>query len=114
MSPIQIIIIIFIIFAVTKIISRFKEGVLTTKELTIWILFWIAAATIIILPSTTGILAKALGVGRGADVIVYLSIILIFYILFKIKIGMEKIEQEITKIVREQALKEEKNEHTIN
>ena len=97
---------------VIKTIFRLKEGILTIKESIIWIVFWIAAAIIIAIPNTTGVLAKTLGVGRGVDVIIYLSVVLIFYLLFKIKVKMEKIEQEITKIVREQALKE--NEHTFN
>lgn len=112
MLLIQIIILIFIVFMLIKVVSRFKEGILTVKESIIWSIFWIMAAIVIARPSTTAILAKTLGIGRGVDVIIYLSIVLIFYLLFKIKVRTEKIEQEITKIVREQALKE--NERTTN
>jgi hypothetical protein len=47
-----------------------------------------------------------LGVGRGIDVLVYLSIILLFYSNFKQTERIEKLEKEITKLVREIAKKQ--------
>ena len=62
---------------------------------------------IILLPDTTSFLAELVGVGRGADLVVYLSIVLIFYIIFQMTIKIEKIERNITKVVRTVAMKEE-------
>lgn len=59
------------------------------------------------LPDTTSYLAELVGVGRGADLIVYLSIVLIFYIIFQMTIKIEKIERNITKVVRTVAMKDE-------
>jgi hypothetical protein len=56
-------------------------------------------------PESTSYLANILGVGRGADLIIYLSVIVIFYLLFRVFIRLNKIDSEITKITRKDALK---------
>lgn len=107
MHLIQFIIFAFIAFVIYKVFSRFKEKNLTLKELVGWIFFWLAVAAIIALPQSTGFFAKILGVGRGTDVVIYLSIVVIFYIIFKIQVRFEKIEREITKIVRDNAINDQ-------
>ncbi|MFN3605542.1 MAG: DUF2304 family protein [Leptonema sp. (in: bacteria)] len=47
-------------------------------------------------PESTSFLARVLGVGRGADVIIYFSIILIFYFIFYLTLKLRKIEKEIS------------------
>jgi hypothetical protein len=61
-------------------------------------------------PATASYLANFLGIGRGADLIVYLSVVVIFYLLFKIFVRINKIEKEITKVVREDAIKNVRKE----
>lgn len=103
---IQIIIILFILFAVSRVVLKYKESNISLGELALWLFFWLAAAAVVLWPGSTSFLANLLGVGRGADLIVYLSIILLFYIVFRIFVKLEKIERDITKIVREVGLKD--------
>ena len=56
------------------------------------------------LPSTLSHLANLTGVGRGVDVIIYLSIIALFYMVYRSYVKMENMEREITKLVREIAI----------
>jgi hypothetical protein len=44
---------------------------------------------------------KLFGVGRGIDVLVYLSIIFLFYYIFRQSEKINKLEKQITKLVRE-------------
>lgn len=104
MLLIQIIIIIFCLFAITRVGIRYKKNETTAKETIVWGLLWIIVAVVVALPQTTTLIANYLGVGRGVDVIVYLSIVVIFYILFRIFIRLEKIERDITKLVRNVSL----------
>jgi hypothetical protein len=41
----------------------------------------------------------------GIDVLLYLTIVFLFYIIFRLRLRMEKIERNITTIVREVSLK---------
>ena len=71
-----------------------------------WLFFWLLAGAVVIKPESTNFVANIFGVGRGADLVVYLSIIVIFYIIFQLTVKMEKIERNITKLVRKIAVDE--------
>lgn len=66
-------------------------------------LFWIAVLLLIWFPEIIGWLGDLTGVGRGVDVLVYLSIIFLFYYLLRQNNKIDKLEKQITKLVRELA-----------
>jgi len=101
----QFLIIIFALFAISRTISSFKKGKVNTKGLIIWTGLWLTVSIVTLLPQTTNFSAKILGVSRGTDVVVYLSIILLFYIVFKIYIKLEKIESNISTIIKKITLR---------
>jgi len=80
---------------------------LNLKDLIFWVGFWLVVGVIVVMPEVTSFWARIVGVGRGVDLIVYLSIVLIFYIIFQITVKVERVERNITKIVRTLALEEE-------
>lgn len=55
-----------------------------------------------------GWLGKVTGVGRGVDVLVYLSIIFLFYYVLRQNNKIDLLEKQITKLVREIAKNEQK------
>ena len=103
---IQIVIILFTLFVISRAFLRYKEKNISLIEFILWALLWIGIIIAALLPQTTTFLAKILGVGRGVDAVLYLAIIVLFYGLFRLYIKQEHIEHEITKIVRHIALKE--------
>jgi hypothetical protein len=106
--PMQIILIFFIFFAVSRAFLRFREGSLSFAAFLFWALLFTVSIIGILNPDLTNKTAKLLGIGRGADVVIYLSIVLLFYLIFRTNVLIENLHQEITKIVREIALKENK------
>jgi len=84
----------------------FKKGELLLREFVEWFALWLLVALVTILPDAASYVANLLGVGRGADLVVYLALLLIFYLLFKIFLRLEKSEQQFTKVVREMALRD--------
>ena len=71
-------------------------------KLLFWGIFWGIALVFIWLPTNTiDKLGEVFGVGRGIDVLVYLSIIFLFYYVFKQNEKINKLEKQITKLVRE-------------
>jgi len=101
---IQVVLIIFILFVISRIAMRFKAGDMTGREFIIWMIFWLSVAVATILPQKTDLIAQKVGVERGADLLVYLSIVVLFFIVFKILVKLEKIDKDITKIVRDDAI----------
>lgn len=106
MNILQIFIIAFALFALSRAIWQFRKGALTILWLFFWILFWFAAGTVAVLPQTTDILAQFVGVGRGADLIIYLSLIALFYLVFRVYVKIEDVGREVTELVRKIALEE--------
>lgn len=104
---IQYLLVFLVLLIIYRIVIRWKQGLLGIRDSVFWIGFWVVVGVIVVLPEVTSFFANLVGVGRGADLIVYLSIVLIFYIIFQITIKIEKMERNITKIVREVAVKGE-------
>lgn len=106
--PIQIILGIFLVFAVTRVLLRLKDGTLTLRSFIFWTGIWILAIVGVVKPELTTILAKKLGIGRGSDVVVYASILLLFYLIFRTNVMMENLRHDLTQLVRLIALKNAK------
>ena len=106
MTLIQILIILFALFAITRTFSQFRKGKMTLAFLFLWMLFWIAVGIVVVLPQTTETFARFIGVGRGVDAIIYLSIITLFYLVFRIYVKIEEGQRELTKLVRKLAVDE--------
>ena len=73
-----------------------------------WIVIWIAAAVAIARPAITVSIAKFLGIGRGADLVFYCAILGMLIALFIIYLRFKRLEREITTIVRNLALRDDR------
>lgn len=105
LTSIQILLLAFIIFAFSRVILRSREKVISTQASLFWILIWLAALIGILLPATTTKIAEFFGVGRGVDVIVYISLALLFYLVFRIYVAIEDIRHETSFLIRHIALR---------
>ena len=65
-----------------------------------------AALVFIFLPDITNSIAHKLGVGRGADLVFYLSIVIFWFVIIKLYIRIRKLEKIITDVMRKDALNE--------
>lgn len=106
MTVIQILLTLFAAFGFGAAVSRFRRGGITLKQLALWTLLWGAVVAVVLRPETASEVARRLGVGRGADVVVYLSIAALFYLQFRLFARLEDQERQITKLARELALKD--------
>jgi len=106
---IQIVIIIFICFVLAKLFFKLKDKEISSREALSWSIFWIIVFAAALWPKNLDRLAQFFGVYRGVDLAIYLSIIILFYLVFRILTKLTKIERNIIKIVREISLKEKKD-----
>ena len=100
----QIIVSFFVGFLYLEILSEFKKKNLSLFNFAFWSLVWFAVLVVVWFPSLTSNLAHTLGIVRGMDAVVYLSIVVLFYLAFKILVKIEKTQRDISKIVRQNAL----------
>jgi len=108
MEPIQIVAILFVLFAYSRVILRFKDNKITVKEFIFWSIIWISIIVMAAIPKIAGWFSVLFGIRRPVDLGIYLSIIILFYLIFRIYIKLESLESNLTKITRNVAIKKGK------
>lgn len=92
--------------AILTIWNKQEKSLLGQKATFFWILFWITLSLVVVWPNSTQILAEYIGIGRGVDVVIYLSIVTLFYLVFKMNLKIEGLKRDLTEVVRKESLKE--------
>jgi hypothetical protein len=79
---------------------RARQGALGRTAAFLWSIFWIASGVVVLRPEFATSFASFLGVGRGADAVIYLAIIALFYLVFRIFLRLDRLDRDITSLVR--------------
>lgn len=101
---IQLVVTMFSIFVVYRLFVNYREKKLPKVAFFFWLVVWVSIIVIFWSPDLASRIALIFGIGRGADLIVYVSIIVIFYLLYRLGITLEKIQKNITVLSRSLAL----------
>ncbi len=104
----QVIGIVFALFALSRAILRYKEKSIRTNEVFFWAIIWIGVICVALFPGIFVALSIVLGIGRGVDILLYFGMILLFYLLFRLYVKVEALQKDMTAVVREIAVKHAK------
>jgi small membrane protein len=69
-----------------------------------WVLLWLATMVAVMYPDSTTRLARALGIYRGADLLVYSAVIAFSVGFYVVSLRLRQISRELTVLTREVAL----------
>jgi hypothetical protein len=106
MKPAQLLLLTFALVALARVIHSYRQRRMPMAAFLFWILVWMGTVSVIIFPDATSFLAQFLGIGRGADLIMYLSLLISFYLIFRLYVALARLEQAITALVRAIALEQ--------
>lgn len=112
--PIRIIFTIFAVFAWSRVFIKFRTKNMNAKEFIFWSAVWISALAVVYIPGKTDVLAKVMGMGRGFDAVTFLSVISLFYIIYRLYVKSNEHDQVITALVRQIALKNATNKKKVS
>ena len=84
---------------------RASQQAIRPLEALAWTIVWVGAAIIVCLPGITTAFANIVGIGRGADLVVYLGIFILFVLVFHLHVVHDRMEKSITELVREETLR---------
>jgi len=105
----QVLALLIIAFFLFRLFWQKKKKQINYNEFIFWLIFWLLAGLAIIFLKKIDLFVAGLGFsGSGIDVLFYLGVVVLFYLIFRLRIKIEKIERNITKIVREISLKNNK------
>ncbi len=92
------IIIIFALFALSRVFVRYKDRQLSNYGLFFWSVLWILVLVITFFPGITDETAKIFGIARGTDSAFFFSILIIFYLVFRLYIKIDKMDKDTTEM----------------
>lgn len=101
MNGIQLVLLAGVIFIGVYFLVRLKKRLL---DIVLFFILMVSAILFILSPDITNRIAAKMGVGRGADLVFYISILIFWFILLKLFARIRRLEQQFTKIVRDDAL----------
>lgn len=104
----QIFLAVFALLAILKTHRQYKARKVSIYWYVVWTSLWVLVIAVAYSPQTTDIIASYVGVEKGADLLVYSSIVVLFYALYRLFVKIEKQNKELTELVRMIAVKEGK------
>ena len=101
----QLLALIIILFFLIRLVLQKKQGKINGNEFILWLVFWILAGMAVIFLKEIDRIVASLGFsGTGIEVLLYAGAAVLFYLVFRLRLRLEKIEKDITEIVRNIAL----------
>jgi len=70
----------------------------------LWAILWAASGAAIVKPDLTVAVAHVLGIGRGADLVVYVSVLAMLLGFFYVYLRLRQLERNITVLTRHVAI----------
>jgi hypothetical protein len=105
MTGIQIILISGLLLASLFYFIKWRNSI---ADVVVFTLLVGTAITFILFPDWTNVIANQLGVGRGADLVFYLCILLFCFVVLKLYARLRRLEKIITDLIRKDTLDESK------
>ncbi len=105
MIVLQILVSIFVVLILSKLFKQLHNDKLSLSNFLLWCLLWLGVLVVFWQPDLTSYLANFLGVGRGADLIIYLAILVLVYLVFRVFVRIQKIEKDLTQLIRDESIK---------
>jgi len=102
MTPIQLVLLFFLCAACFLYWKLFQNRFLNRLML---LAVFVVIVVFVLKPSISTTIANLLGVGRGTDLVLYLGIVVMAFVLLLMYAKIKKLEEMITTLIREQSLK---------
>ncbi|MFA5946963.1 MAG: DUF2304 domain-containing protein [Patescibacteria group bacterium] len=100
----QIILVSFAAYAIYKTWKQYSKKEASKYWAIAFTLLWIVVIAVALVPNLANIVANFVGIGRGADVIVYSAIVVLTFTVYRLMIAQQKLSAEMTSLVRAVAI----------
>jgi hypothetical protein len=105
----QIIALAIILFFVFRLAGQKRKKQIGGNEFRLWLIFWLLAAAAIIFIKDIDRLVKSFGFsGSGINFLIYLAVLALFYLVFRLRLSLAKMDKNLTAISRQIALSDKK------
>ncbi|MFP4514638.1 MAG: DUF2304 domain-containing protein [Parcubacteria group bacterium] len=106
----QIIALVFIVVFIIRLSLLKKKGEIQSNEYIFWMIFWsLAGLAVLFLKELDNLLFDFGFSGSGINFLLYLAVLFLFYLIFRLRLKILDLDTKITKLLRELALKDNHN-----
>lgn len=103
MFQISIALVVIIVFML-RLLWQKRKNQITKNEFIFWFSFWLVSAVVIIFIKKIDSLVSTLGFsGSGIQILLYFSVATLFYFIFRVRLRIERLEQNLTKLIEKDA-----------
>lgn len=106
MTLFQILALLVIAGLLISSLSTLVRNAGTRRDQLLWSMLWLAAGIAIAWPRSTAIVARALGIGRGADLVLYCAVVVMMIGFLMVYVRLRRLRRQLTLIVRHLAIEE--------
>lgn len=82
------------------------RGTIARRAGLLWVLVWLAAGVAIAQPEVTRVIAKTLGIGRGADLLLYCAVVVMLIGFLMTYARLTHLQRDLTLVVRHLATRD--------
>lgn len=100
----QLGIILFAIVVILRTYGQYKKEHVSRYWLIAFSCLWTIVIVAALVPKGTDRIAQMVGVERGADLFVYVAVLILVYAVYRLLVRVQHMHQEITELVRQIAL----------
>lgn len=103
----QTLAIIIILFFISRLFQQKKKKQIAGNEFILWLSFWALGAVAVIFLKQLDSLVENLGFSSSAiNYLLYLAILVLFYLIFKLRLKISKLDKDLTDLVRHLSIKQ--------
>lgn len=103
MNLFQILALVVVAVLLLVSVTAVFRGSVARRDAILWTLVWLAAGVAIVRPDLTRVVAKALGIGRGADLVFYCAVVVMMVGFLMTYSRLRQLRRELTLVVRHMA-----------
>lgn len=104
----QLAILFFAAVVILRTYAQYRREIVSRYWLLAFSAAWAMIVFVAFVPRATDVVAQAVGVERGADMLVYIAILCLLYAVYRLFAHVQMLEREITELVRQLALERPK------
>lgn len=100
----KIFLIAFSLYAIARAKKQYEKREASWYWAVVWSFMWVVVIAVALMPQATDAVATFAGVGRGADLLVYIAVIFLLYATHRAMVRQQKMSEDITELVRKIAV----------
>ena len=87
-------------------LAAMVRGWATRREGIVWAVVWLCTGVAIAWPKVTAVVAHVLGIGRGADLVLYCAVVVMLIGFLTVYARLRRIQHDLTVLVRHLAIRD--------